>query len=676
MITSILTLLFFLAGLFLGIKDTISYINAYGDILLQYYKMIISFYIISLNCFAFSIVGFIIGTFIRLFTPKFSLKNNKTDKIIRNVPWFLVVISFLTLSIGFFLVDQNSHINLQSGVKFIDPKSTKIFVIGLDGSTWRVIIPLVKKGKLPVLSKLLKESYWSILLCAERATSPLVWTSIATGKVAEKHGIFDHTIREPGAYESVPIKSYHRKVKAIWNILSENKKSVGLIDWYVTFPPEKVKGYIISRLTSDEKNKTYPEEIQKDIDDITKNINPQKTEDKIFNTKEELLNDVKKLLSVTSYMRKKIPTDFLAAYTHSTDAVQHYFWKYMEPEKYNYQIWAMNDDDIKKYGKIIEKHWIEIDRMIGDMTKDIDNNTTLIILSDHGAQAQFLPHVGLDPDKILNAIGILYFKNGTQEIDFSKTKAFSAGIEKLYQIKGICLNLRGRESNGIIKPGEEEDKTKYEIMNLLADLKILENGKNLFSKVIQGRDIKEKRWKDTKTDIFAYSNDEVLKDFHKTHIKISGRILPLIDILSIDDTSGEHSNEGIILIHGKNIKPKFNFPELNIKLARALKKAIKIVFNDKIPSSIKKCFVIFHLENFNPTTLDITPTILYSMGLPVGKDMDGKTINDAFNRGLIGKYPVNYINTYEVPSNVKSKKITSTADKEVLKKLKALGYIE
>ena len=676
MITLILALLFFLAGLFLGVKDTISYIKGYENILLQYYKIIISIYIISLYCFVFSIVGLTIGTLIRLFTPASSQKNSRTDKITRRVPWFIVVISFLTLSISLLLVDQNSHINFQNKVKFIEPKSTKVFVIGLDGSTWRVIIPLVKEGKLPSLSRLLKESYWSILLCAERATSPLVWTSIATGKKAEKHGIFDHTVREPGTYEAVPVKSYHRKVKAIWNILSENKKSIGLIDWYVTFPPEKVKGYIISRLTSDEKDKTYPEEIQKDIDKITKNINPQKTEDKIFNVKEELLNDVKNLLAVTSYMRGKTPTDFFAAYTHSTDAVQHYFWKYMEPEKYNYQIWGMTNNDVNKYGKVIENHWIEIDKMIGDMTKNIDENTTLIILSDHGAQAQSLPHVALDSDKILNAAGVLFFKAGTQEIDFSKTKAFSAGIEKNYQIKGICLNLKGRETNGIIKPGEEENKTRYEIMNFLAGLKVLENGKNIFSKVMQGKDIREKRWKDTKIDIFAYSNDEALKDFYKIHIEIAGKILPLVDILSIDDTSGEHSNEGIILIHGKNIKSKFNFPALNIKLASGLKRVTKIIFNDNIPSYIKKCFLFFHFENFNPTTLDITPTILYSMGLPVAKDMDGKIIKDAFNRGIVKKYPASYINTYEGPINVKSKNITSTADKEVLKKLKALGYVE
>ena len=338
MITPVLILLFFLAGLFLGISDTISYIRAFGDIILPYYENIISFYIISLYCFVFTFSGLILGSFIRFFKPSINLKNSKIKKIIKVMSWFLVSFSFLVFLVGIILVDHGSHINFKRNVKVLDPKSTKIFVIGLDGATWRVIVPLVKKGKLPSFNELLKKSYWSNLICAERATSPLVWTSIATGKVAEKHGIFDHTIREPGSYEAVPTKSSHRKVKAIWNILSENRKSVGLIDWYVTFPPEKVNGYIISRLTSDEKNKTYPEGLQKDIDEITNKINPQKTSDKLYNVKEDLINDVKKLWVVTTYTHRKTPTDFLAVYTHSTDGVQHYFWKYMEPHKYDFKI--------------------------------------------------------------------------------------------------------------------------------------------------------------------------------------------------------------------------------------------------------------------------------------------------------------------------------------------------
>ena len=64
------------------------------------------------------------------------------------------------------------------------------------------------------------------------------------------------------------------------------------------------------------------------------------------------------------------------------------------------------------------------------------------------------------------------------------------------------------------------------------------------------------------------------------------------------------------------------------------------------------------------------------MGLPVGRDMDGKVIEGAFDRTFAEKYPVKYINSYEKSFAEKPKKPSSTADKEVLKKLKALGYIE
>ncbi|MBI5375547.1 MAG: alkaline phosphatase family protein [Candidatus Schekmanbacteria bacterium] len=674
MVNLILVLLFFLAGLFFGVRGSISYINAYDAILLPYYKTIISIYIISLYCFIFTFCGIIIHIIFAKYFRSLSNPGKETRPVaIKKIPLFLMLLCLIVFVLSVILINQGMSFHKDSN---IDPKTTKVFLIGLDGATWNVLIPLVEKGELPAFRELLNQSYWGQLRCAERATSPLVWTSIATGKVAEKHGVFDHTVREPGTYESVPVKSYHRKVKAIWNILSENKKTVGLIDWYVTFPPEKVNGYVISRLTADEKDKTYPSEIQKDIDEMNKKFITQKTEDNLFHVKEELLNDVRKLSAATSYMRGKTPTDFLGVYTHSTDAVQHYFWKYMEPQKYDYKIWGMNDSDVKKYGEVIEYHYIEVDKMIGDLTKNIDDNTMLIILSDHGAQAQTFPHVAVDVDKILDITGFLSFKNNFQEIDFSEAKAFSAGIEKNYQIKGVCLNLKGRETTGIVNPGEDEERIKSEIMKALADLKILENGENIFSKVISGKDMKEKRWEDSKIDLFAYSNDEALKEFYKTHIKIAGETFPLTDILSIDDTSGEHANEGIILMSGKNIKSKFIFPALDIKIARVLKKTAKTIFGDNTPLLVKKCFFILNFESIAPTTLDITPTILYSMGLPVGKDMDGKTIIDAFKSSFISKNPLNYINTYEGPLSTKSNKVTSTADENMLKKLKALGYIQ
>ena len=67
--------------------------------------------------------------------------------------------------------------------------------------------------------------------------SPVIWTSIATGKVPDKHGIHGFIEKMANGYEHIPVTSDMRRVKAIWNILSDFEKKVGIISWWVTRPP-------------------------------------------------------------------------------------------------------------------------------------------------------------------------------------------------------------------------------------------------------------------------------------------------------------------------------------------------------------------------------------------------------------------------------------------------------
>ena len=120
-----------------------------------------------------------------------------------------------------------------------------VIVIGLDGADWHILNPLFRKGELPNLNRLIKEGSSGVLHTIRPTKSPVIWTSIATGKTMLKHAVLDWTYVKENNIE-IPYNVNDRKVKAVWKILSEQNFSVGSINWWCTFPAEKVNGYVIS----------------------------------------------------------------------------------------------------------------------------------------------------------------------------------------------------------------------------------------------------------------------------------------------------------------------------------------------------------------------------------------------------------------------------------------------
>ncbi|MCP5102782.1 MAG: hypothetical protein GY950_05370 [bacterium] len=124
-------------------------------------------------------------------------------------------------------------------------KKMKVVLIGIDGANWQTLDPLMEKGKLPFWKKLKEESAWAHLKTFKPTKSSVVWTSIATGKRMEKHGILDFTFMDKNNIQ-VPYSNSERREPSVWQILDQfNKKSI-VINWFVTHPPDKINGITIS----------------------------------------------------------------------------------------------------------------------------------------------------------------------------------------------------------------------------------------------------------------------------------------------------------------------------------------------------------------------------------------------------------------------------------------------
>jgi len=121
----------------------------------------------------------------------------------------------------------------------------RVYVIGLDGATWDILDPLIEQGKLPVFKKLKENGAWSRLRTFEPTLSAVVWTSIATGKSMLKHGIVDWVFVNKQKIQ-VPYSSSEKRTPSIWEMMDENGRRSVVLGWFVTDPPDAVKGVMVS----------------------------------------------------------------------------------------------------------------------------------------------------------------------------------------------------------------------------------------------------------------------------------------------------------------------------------------------------------------------------------------------------------------------------------------------
>lgn len=269
------------------------------------------------------------------------MKANKSKKIILSV--LLIITLFASIA---YLVNKKEI-------------KTKVLLIGLDGADWKVITPLLNRGKLPNIKILMDKGSWGNLNSPEPITSEVIWTSIATGKTHEEHGITDRLMKDPDTRELVPPTSNLRKVKAIWNILSEHKNKVGAAGYMVTWPPEEVHGVMISNRADQHKysSKDYSYPPFSDLCNELEFNNFSKVENSIVSRIEKdkfttIDLSIEKrdnfIANFSKHLLQKQNFDFFCLHLWGIDILSHYFWKYSFPEGFD----DISKEDLKKNIKI------------------------------------------------------------------------------------------------------------------------------------------------------------------------------------------------------------------------------------------------------------------------------------------------------------------------------------
>jgi hypothetical protein len=154
------------------------------------------------------------------------------------------------------------------------PDERRFLVIGIDGADWTYIDPLLARGELPNLAALRARGAWGPLKTFEPTSSPVIWTTIATGRPPGRHGIkgfttprlrgveatlpplrppnglgfpfLIHELERRGYVSEATVTSGTRKVPAYWTVASRSGSPVSVVSWWVTWPAEPVLGHVVS----------------------------------------------------------------------------------------------------------------------------------------------------------------------------------------------------------------------------------------------------------------------------------------------------------------------------------------------------------------------------------------------------------------------------------------------
>ena len=236
-----------------------------------------------------------------------------------------------------------------------------MLVIGLDGATFDLIKPFVALGRLPTIEKLMREGvYGDLISTIPPVTSP-AWPSFMTGKNPGKHGVFDF-VGKGGGYDRTIKTAKDIKAKTLWRMLSDAGKTCIVVNVPVTYPPEKIKGCIVSgMLTPPGACYAYPFEVYEELRKM--GYKPEIEDIEKYSSPKELLHCLVEVASMRTkavlYLMDKFNRwDFCMLVFRGTDIIQHNIWQHKD---------------------IILQFYQKIDRLISKKIKKLFNNLSFFL---------------------------------------------------------------------------------------------------------------------------------------------------------------------------------------------------------------------------------------------------------------------------------------------------------
>ncbi len=550
----------------------------------------------------------------------------------------------------------------------METHTPKVFLLGLDGGTWRVLDRLIDRGVMPNLKELTRKGTRGVLNSTIPYITPVAWASALSGVKPSKHGIFGYNVTEnrEGMILAFLANRSNIRVPTVFDIYSQLGKRMISINMPMSYPPGEEDGTIITGLMTPSRDSTYfyPRTLIQELKDhgidyrIDIHVHREPGDDLnktltgyLADGGAQFLQDLRRVTTerekCVDYLMANKEWDLFQVNFVTMDRIQHYLWHHL-----------MNDPPDSPVLKRVHEHYGNIDRIVGKIYSRIKDRALLVICSDHGFgdyKGNFYPAVwlkqmgyyterrhGLKPGliikRILKALHLsktvvrLLHKSemtlakkliflGTSKVYWKGTRAY------VYFTSGIRINLKGRDQFGTVKPGKESEDLKEEITQKLLAMTD-STGRRIMKAVYPVEQLYGASGLDDAPDLFFEFDD---RNNYTTYYHVTDS--PVFLDKGYSWRQGDHRQDGIVLLVGEGVYP-----------------------GKTVTADIE----------------DILPTILFAQGLPLSADFDGKVISDAFTEDFIARRSRPDRRSFE-----RGQVQAGEDDKgdEVIDRLKGLGYI-
>jgi len=505
----------------------------------------------------------------------------------------------------------------------------KVLVIGLDGMTAVSLLPLIKDGQMPFMGQLIDRGAFGTLLSTIPPVTGPAWTTFFTGRNPGSHGILDFFRVTSDGQSRRLINSREVHGKTLWEILNENGKTQIVVNTPLTYPPTPVEGAMITGMLTPNTNSdmTHPPDLysrlKPELGEYVITVNWQDySEESATGFLGALRECNRQRTRYVLRLMDDIDWDFTMATYTGTDRVHHALWHYVDPAE-RAKLGPAFDPGVMEG---VNSYFRQLDDNIRRIVTKAGPETAVFFISDHGfgpllrkvyinnwlekqgllkirhgrLKAYQAATLGMRlASKIMRRVKSIPLLNRIKpkakqraalanfafyhifygSIDWSRTKAYMASNSE----QGIYVNLAGREPFGSVDPADY-DRVRDEVQEALQRLEN-DEGKPLLSHFYRREEIYAGPCTERAPDVIFFLDEGA----YLAEIQLGGG--KLFRDISWRTGTGNHRLEGILLAAGPDIRST---------------------------------------RDYTTKLINVMPTILHYMGIPIPTDLDGSLIEEVF----------------------------------------------
>jgi predicted AlkP superfamily phosphohydrolase/phosphomutase len=539
-------------------------------------------------------------------------------------------------------------------------------LIGWDGATFDLLAPWVEQGELPNLAAMLSRGSARNLRSVIPPVTPAAWISILTGMNPGKHGVLDFNEFNASDYlqKEKLINSTHMAGTTILDLLGDRGLRVCSLQLPLTYPVWPINGLMLAGIPNPDDSLSYTFPPGRDFGALRPaKMRPQMGYQELF---ENHAFHIRKLTDICCEQLQE-GYDFLCVYFRESDDFHHLYWRFLDPNCPGYDA-----KEAAEIGNPIKSIYKALDTALGRILASRPD-ANYFLISDHGGTAmgrrrlflnmwlarrgylnlrrsflgslEQLAYRGLKAFKpwlswyrlqsVQGKLGLgkvsARIRNSADAVDWAKTRAFA--VLPCSPTAGIQLNVRGRETQGVVNSGSDYERLRDQLMQEIRDITDPATGRRVVHEVQRREDVFSGPYLQRIPDIVLTLEPDVIvrTDFGPNEW---GETRPA----ELHDLSGEHDMNGIFAAAGQDIQRTGFLPQASL--------------------------------------LDVAPTLLYALGQAVPQNLDGHVLQDIFQSGFRSAHALAVADPREVVARQGENVYSEEEEAAIRSRLQSLGYLD